>query len=135
MAVNLLDFDLEGLTAFCAQLGEKPFRATQLYRWIHQKGASDFEQMSDLAKSLRGKLAAAAEVRKKSRRPSCLWNVVMIGSPSTVFVFESAPTGPHESEPSLDPSATQGLGDYVLGICRRIVGSVGCQVGNGGAEA
>ncbi|MCY7316686.1 MAG: 23S rRNA (adenine(2503)-C(2))-methyltransferase RlmN [Rubrivivax sp.] len=63
MAVNLLDFDLEGLTAFCDRLGEKRFRAIQLYRWIHQKGQPDFEQMSDLARSLRGKLASQAEVR------------------------------------------------------------------------
>jgi 23S rRNA (adenine2503-C2)-methyltransferase len=63
MAVNLLDFDLEGLAAWCDGLGEKRFRAVQLFRWIHQKGASDFEQMSDLAKSLRAKLAGAAEVR------------------------------------------------------------------------
>jgi 23S rRNA (adenine2503-C2)-methyltransferase len=61
--VNLLDFDLEGLTAFCEGLGEKRFRAVQLFRWIHQKGAADFEQMSDLAKSLRAKLATRAEVR------------------------------------------------------------------------
>ncbi|WP_372527145.1 23S rRNA (adenine(2503)-C(2))-methyltransferase RlmN [Piscinibacter sp.] len=61
--VNLLEFDLDGLAAFCEQLGEKRFRATQLFRWIHQKGASDFAQMSDLAKSLRDKLAGAAEVR------------------------------------------------------------------------
>jgi 23S rRNA (adenine2503-C2)-methyltransferase len=63
MAVNLLDFDIEGLTAFCESLGEKRFRAVQLYRWIHQKGASDFAQMTDLAKSLQGKLAGSAEVR------------------------------------------------------------------------
>lgn len=63
MAVNLLDFDLEGLAAYCESLGEKRFRAVQLYRWIHQKGESDFEKMSDLAKSLRSKLAGAAEVR------------------------------------------------------------------------
>ncbi|PPE67892.1 23S rRNA (adenine(2503)-C(2))-methyltransferase RlmN [Caldimonas caldifontis] len=63
MAVNLLDFDLDGLAAYCEGLGEKRFRAVQLFRWIHQKGASDFAQMSDLAKSLRDKLAAAAEVR------------------------------------------------------------------------
>jgi len=63
VAVNLLDFDLEGLTAFCDRLGEKRFRAVQVFRWIHQKGASDFEQMSDLAKSLRTKLAGVAEVR------------------------------------------------------------------------
>ena len=58
--INLLDFDLDGLTAWCAGLGEKRFRAVQLFRWIHQKGASDFSQMSDLAKSLRDKLAGAA---------------------------------------------------------------------------
>jgi 23S rRNA (adenine2503-C2)-methyltransferase len=66
MAANLLDFDLDGLAAYCEQLGEKRFRATQLFRWIHQKGASDFSQMSDLAKSLREKLAGAAEVRPLS---------------------------------------------------------------------
>ena len=60
VAANLLDFDLEGMAAFCERLGEKRFRATQLFRWIHQKGASDFAQMSDLAKSLRDKLADAA---------------------------------------------------------------------------
>lgn len=63
MAANLLDFDLEGLAALCDSLGEKRFRAVQLYRWIHQKGESDFDRMSDLAKSLRAKLAGVAEVR------------------------------------------------------------------------
>ena len=66
MAANLLEFDLDGLAAYCEQLGEKRFRATQLFRWIHQKGASDFSQMSDLAKSLRDKLAGVAEVRPLS---------------------------------------------------------------------
>ena len=59
---NLLDFDLEGLAAFCERLGEKRFRATQLFRWIHQRGAKDFAQMTDLAKSLREKLAGSAVV-------------------------------------------------------------------------
>ncbi|HSV50975.1 MAG TPA: 23S rRNA (adenine(2503)-C(2))-methyltransferase RlmN [Burkholderiaceae bacterium] len=62
MTANLLDFDLEGLTAFCERLGEKRFRATQLFRWIHQKGAFDFDQMSDLAKSLREKLKGSARI-------------------------------------------------------------------------
>ena len=61
-AVNLLGFDLQGLAAYCEQLGEKRFRATQLFRWIHQKGASDFNTMSDLAKSLRDKLAGRAHI-------------------------------------------------------------------------
>ena len=62
MTVNLLDFDLDGLTVFCEGLGEKAFRAKQLYRWIQQKGANDFAQMSDLAKSLRDKLQGIAHI-------------------------------------------------------------------------
>jgi len=62
MTANLLDYDLEGLAAFCEQLGEKRFRATQLFRWMHQKGASRFDAMSDLAGSLRNKLAGCARI-------------------------------------------------------------------------
>ena len=62
MTVNLLDFDLEGLTAFCEQLGEKRFRAVQLFRWIHQKGAARFDEMTDLAKSLREKLPSVCHI-------------------------------------------------------------------------
>ena len=63
MRANLLDYDLEGLALFCERLGEKRFRAVQLFRWIHQRGASDFEAMSDLAKSLREKLKSGATVQ------------------------------------------------------------------------
>ena len=61
--VNLLDFDADGLAAYCGQLGEKPFRARQLQRWIHQSGADNFDGMTDLARSLREKLATRAEIR------------------------------------------------------------------------
>ena len=60
--VNLLDFDLEGLIGFCADLGEKRFRAVQLFRWIHQKGESDFDRMSDLAKSFRSQLQSGSKI-------------------------------------------------------------------------
>lgn len=63
MTTNLLEFDLDGLVVFCEQLGEKRFRATQLFRWIHQRGAHDFDQMTDLAKSLREKLKGCAHVQ------------------------------------------------------------------------
>jgi len=63
MTANLLDFDLEGLALFCERLGEKRFRATQLFRWIHQKGAASFGEMTDLAKSLREKLATSAHIK------------------------------------------------------------------------
>lgn len=60
--LNLLDLDSEGLIAYCDSLGEKPFRAKQLQRWIHQFGCSDFTQMTDLAKSLREKLIGHATI-------------------------------------------------------------------------
>ena len=62
MTVNLLDFDGEGLTAWFAEQGEKPFRARQVLRWIHRSGVADFDAMTDIAKSLREKLKAKAVV-------------------------------------------------------------------------
>jgi len=59
---NLLDFDLDGLAAFCERLGEKRFRAVQLFRWIHQRGQARFDDMSDLAKTLRAKLQTTAHI-------------------------------------------------------------------------
>ena len=56
MKTNLLNFDLAALTQHFAEMGEKPFRAKQVMRWMHQSGASSFDDMTDLAKSLRAKL-------------------------------------------------------------------------------
>jgi 23S rRNA (adenine2503-C2)-methyltransferase len=61
--INLLEFTLPQLTEWFAAQGEKPFRAKQVFRWIHQRGVAEFAQMTDLAKSLREKLEATAEVR------------------------------------------------------------------------
>lgn len=55
--INLLDFDRKGLEAFFVEIGEKPFRATQLLKWIYQEGVEDFSQMSNLSKALRSQLA------------------------------------------------------------------------------
>jgi 23S rRNA (adenine2503-C2)-methyltransferase len=63
MTVNLLDFDAEGLAAWFAGHGEKPFRARQVLRWMHRFGEDDFGRMTDVAKSLRTTLAAEAEIR------------------------------------------------------------------------
>jgi 23S rRNA (adenine2503-C2)-methyltransferase len=60
--VNLLEFDREAMVEFCERLGEKRFRALQLFRWLHQLGVSDFGEMSDLARSLRAKLTDKAAV-------------------------------------------------------------------------
>ncbi|HEY5000068.1 MAG TPA: 23S rRNA (adenine(2503)-C(2))-methyltransferase RlmN, partial [Usitatibacter sp.] len=60
---NLLDFNLPAMTEWFAAQGEKAFRARQVFQWIHQRGIADFDAMTDLAKALRVKLKAIAEVR------------------------------------------------------------------------
>lgn len=62
MNTNLLDFDLEMLKTHFEQMGEKPFHAKQVMRWMHQMGVSDFTEMTDLSKSLRTKLEEGATV-------------------------------------------------------------------------
>ncbi|HRO59546.1 MAG TPA: 23S rRNA (adenine(2503)-C(2))-methyltransferase RlmN [Burkholderiaceae bacterium] len=60
--VNLLGLDADGLARCCADWGQKPFRARQLMRWVHQRGESDFDAMTDLAKSFREVLRERAIV-------------------------------------------------------------------------
>jgi len=62
MAVNLLGLDARRLQSFCAGLGEKPFRAQQLMRWIHHAGVDEFGAMTDMSKGLRDALARAAVI-------------------------------------------------------------------------
>ncbi|HET9817776.1 MAG TPA: 23S rRNA (adenine(2503)-C(2))-methyltransferase RlmN [Rhodanobacteraceae bacterium] len=59
---NLLDFDRDGLRNFFAELGEKPWRADQVMKWIYHRLESDFGAMTDLGKSLREKLPEVAVV-------------------------------------------------------------------------
>ena len=54
--VNLLNFDRKGLAAFFVGMGDKPFRATQILKWIYQEDVTDFDQMTNLSKSLRAYL-------------------------------------------------------------------------------
>ena len=62
MSVNLLGLGRPELTSYCAELGEKPFRAKQLLHWIHQSGAADFGVMTDISKTLRERLALEAAI-------------------------------------------------------------------------
>jgi 23S rRNA (adenine2503-C2)-methyltransferase len=59
---NLLDFDRDGMRDFFAGLGEKPYRADQVMKWIYHRLESDFGAMTDLGKSLREKLPEVAVV-------------------------------------------------------------------------
>jgi 23S rRNA (adenine2503-C2)-methyltransferase len=54
---DILGLDRAGLEDFFADIGEKPFRAKQVLQWLHQRGVSDFDAMTDLSKGLRAKLA------------------------------------------------------------------------------
>ncbi len=60
---NLLDLDSAALAHWLGERGQKPFRARQVSRWVHQRLADDFAAMTDLAKPLRELLAAEAEIR------------------------------------------------------------------------
>jgi 23S rRNA (adenine2503-C2)-methyltransferase len=66
MKQNLLDFDAHGLTGYFAELGEKPFRAKQLMRWMYKGGESDFAAMTDIANVLRDKLTQHACIQTPS---------------------------------------------------------------------
>ena len=54
--VNLLNLNQDDLTTFVVSLGEKPFHATQLLKWVHQQGVIDFDVMTNLSKALRQRL-------------------------------------------------------------------------------
>jgi 23S rRNA (adenine2503-C2)-methyltransferase len=61
--INLLDLGLDELKGFFADIGEKPFRATQVIKWVYQMGVTDFDEMSNLSKALRARLKETAEIR------------------------------------------------------------------------
>lgn len=60
--VNLLSYDRQALEGFFSEIGEKPFRVSQLIKWIYQNGVTDFAQMTNLSKLLREKLDTLAVV-------------------------------------------------------------------------
>ena len=61
--VNLLGLPPQKLIEFFESIGEKKFRATQVLKWIHQKGADNFDDMTDVSKMLRAKLKETCEIR------------------------------------------------------------------------
>ncbi len=65
---DLLSMTISEMQEFMASIGEKTFRAKQIYEWLHKKGAVSFDEMTNLSKSLREKLAAEAQLRSVSVR-------------------------------------------------------------------
>ena len=60
--IDIKSMDEAQLQAYFEQLGEKKFRASQVYQWLHQKLVTDFEQMTNLPESLRKTLKAGAGI-------------------------------------------------------------------------
>ena len=60
---NLLGLDRKAMEDYFRAIGDKPFRASQVLQWIHQRGVRDFAQMTNLSKTLRAYLAEHAEIR------------------------------------------------------------------------
>ena len=53
MSRNLLGLNRNEFEMLCAGMGEKPFRARQMMRWMHQSGVADFDLMTDVSRSFR----------------------------------------------------------------------------------
>ncbi|MFZ5465825.1 MAG: 23S rRNA (adenine(2503)-C(2))-methyltransferase RlmN [Pseudomonadota bacterium] len=92
--INLLGLPKGKLEQFFVEMGEKPFRAAQVMKWIHQRGVIDFAEMSDLSKALREKLAQVAEIRipevqfeQKSRDGTMKWVLRLDSGNSVEMVY------------------------------------------------
>jgi len=60
--VDLKDYSLEGLEAFLQGLGKEKYRAKQIFKWLYQKGATSFDEMTNLSKEFRAELAGRARI-------------------------------------------------------------------------
>ena len=61
--INLMDLTRQQMREFFKELGEKPFRADQLVKWIYHFGEDNFDNMTNINKKLREKLKAVAEIK------------------------------------------------------------------------
>lgn len=95
--VNLLGLDRAGLEAFFLGLDEKKFRAQQVLQWIHQRGATCFDEMSNVSLALRARLTDMAEIRppkiaaqQESRDGTIKWRMQLHcgNSVETVYIPE-----------------------------------------------
>lgn len=117
MQHNLLDFDAHALTAYLAEMGEKPFRARQLMRWIYKAGEQDFAAMTDIAATLRNRLSQQARVavpeiarEELSADGTCKWLLDVGGGNAVETVY--IPVGDSEN---FAVDATEECGDTLAG--------------------
>jgi 23S rRNA (adenine2503-C2)-methyltransferase len=96
--INLLGLSKKGMEAFLQSIGERPFRAIQLMKWIHQQGVTDFDAMSNISKSLREQLKECAQIKPPkikdcfAAKDGCFkWIIEVVSGSSveTVFIPEA----------------------------------------------
>lgn len=92
--INLLNFDRQGLRDFFTEIGEKPFRADQLMKWIYHFGVDDFEKMTNINKKLRQKLEAKTVIRapeiiteQRSTDGTIKWSMAVSGGQEVETVY------------------------------------------------
>ncbi|HVT33335.1 MAG TPA: 23S rRNA (adenine(2503)-C(2))-methyltransferase RlmN, partial [Rhodanobacteraceae bacterium] len=97
--INLLDYDRTGLREVFAELGEKPYRAEQVMKWIYHRRVTDFAEMTDVGKALREKLEKTVEIappktlfETQASDATYKWLLGMDGSNAieTVFIPETS---------------------------------------------
>ncbi len=134
--INLLGLPKRKLEAFFAELGEKPFRATQVLKWMHQRGVTDFAQMSDLSKALREKLAHVAEIRipeveieQKSRDGTMKWVLRLDNGNSVEMVYIPEAEKNQNDDGYIDPrraNYTDGLSRATLCVSSQVGCALAC---------
>ncbi|WP_380183653.1 bifunctional tRNA (adenosine(37)-C2)-methyltransferase TrmG/ribosomal RNA large subunit methyltransferase RlmN [Kalamiella sp. sgz302252] len=94
--INLLDLNRQQMREFFVSLGEKPFRADQVMKWIYHYCCDDFDEMTDINKVFRGKLKELAEIRapevaeeQRSADGTIKWAITVGGQQvETVYIPE-----------------------------------------------
>ena len=134
--INLLGLPKRKLEAFFAELGEKPFRAAQVLKWMHQRGVIDFAQMSDLSKALREKLAQVAEIRipeveieQKSRDGTMKWVLRLDSGNSVEMVYIPEAEKNQNDDGYIDPrraNYTDGLSRATLCVSSQVGCALAC---------
>ncbi len=92
--INLLNFSLPQMKDYLASLGEKPFRAVQIIKWLHQYGVDNFDEMTNISKDLRRTLKDVAEIKgpeviseQLSTDGTCKWALRLEGGQAIEAVF------------------------------------------------
>lgn len=92
--INLLDLDRQGWRDLMVSLGEKPFRADQIMKWVYHFGIDDFDAMTNINKVLRAKLKAGTEIKapeivkeQRSADGTIKWAMVVDGGQEIESVY------------------------------------------------